>query len=240
MAAVALFLLLQTARCDAALLAARTHVLRMDTTSAEAALTARGLESCDLELPLIYLRGLVAARAAYAKGADEASLAPVRAAIAAVGERAALGEVAEIAGFVLRAAVAAAQSERDEMSVLLAQALQVERGRGARGLGGAPLIAAHEIAGDLWLQVHRFDEAAAAYRVARGYAADNGGSAADSPRVIAGLARALARQNQVPQACEEYRRLTAQAGALRPSMMEELTEAARYLGQPACRAAGRR
>ena len=233
MVAVALVLLAQTARCDAALLAARTHVLRMDPTRAEAALTARGLQACDLELPLIYLRGLVAARAAYAKGGDEASLAPVRAAIAAVGERAALGEVAEIAGFVLRAAVAAAQSERDEMSVLLAQALQVERGRGARGLGGAPLIAAHEIAGDLWLQVHRFDEAAAAYRVARGYAAD-------SPRVTAGLARALARQNQVPQACEEYRRLTAQAGALRPSMMEELTEAARYLGQPACRAAGRR
>ena len=233
MAAVALFLLLQTARCDAALLAARTHVLRMDPMRAEAALTARGLEACDLELPLIYLRGLVAARAAYAKGGDEASLAPVRAAIAAVGERAALGEVAEIAGFVLRAAVAAAQSERDEMSVLLAQALQVERGRGARGLGGAPLIAAHEVAGELWLQVHRFDEAAAAYRVARGYAAD-------SPRVTAGLARALARQNQVPQACEEYRRLTAQAGALRPSMMEELTEAARYLAQPTCRAAGRR
>jgi hypothetical protein len=232
-AAVALLLLLQTARCDAALLAARTHVLRMDTTRAEAALTARGLETCDLELPLIYLRGLVAARAAYAKGGDEASLTPVRAAIAAVGERAALGEVAEIVGFVLRAAVAAAQSERDEMSVLLAQALQVERGRGARGLGGAPLVAAHEMAGDLWLQVHRFDEAAAAYRVARGYAAD-------SPRVTVGLARALARQNQVPQACEEYRRLTAQAGALRPSMMEELTEAARYLGQPACGAPGRR
>jgi hypothetical protein len=232
-AAVALFLLLQTARCDAALLAARTHVLRMDTTRAEATLTARGLESCDLELPLIYLRGLVAARAAYARGGDEASLAPVRAAIAAVGERAALGEVAEIAGFVLRAAVAAAQSERDELSVLLAQALQVERGRGARGLGGAPLIAAHEVAGDLWLQVHRFDEAAAAFRVARGYAAD-------SPRVTAGLARALARQNQVPQACEEYRRLTAQAGALRPAMTEELTEAARYLGQAACPAAGRR
>ena len=110
---------------------------------------------------------------------------------------------------MLRAAVAAAQSERDEMSVLLAQALQVERGRGARGLGGAPLIAAHEMAGELWLQVHRFDEAAAAYRVARGYAAD-------SPRVTAGLARALARQNQVPQACEEYRRLTDQAARAAP------------------------
>lgn len=233
MVAVALFLLAQSARCDAALLAARTHVLRMDTARAEAALTARGLQACDLELPLIYLRGLVAARAAYAKGGDDASLAPVRTAIAAVGERAALGDVAEIVGFVLRAAVAAAQSERDEMSVLLAQALQVERGRGARGLGGAPLVTAHEMAGDLWLQVHRFDEAAAAYRVARAYAGD-------SPRVTVGLARALARQNQAAPACEEYRRLATQAGALRATMPEELTEADGYLRQPACRTSGRR
>ncbi len=205
----------------------------MDPARAEVALTARGLQDCRLELPLIYLRGLVASRAAYAKGGDEASLAPVRTAIAAVGERAALGEVAEIVGFVLRASVAAAQSERDEMSVLLAQALQVERVRGARGLSGAPLLTAHEMAGDLWLQVHRFDEAAAAYRVARGYAGD-------SPRVTMGLARALARLNQVAPACEEYRRLANQAGALRATMQEELTEAEGYLRQPACRPSGRR
>ena len=233
MAAVALILLAQTARCDAVLLAARTSLLRMDAARAEIALTARGLEACQLELALIYLRGLAAGRAAYARGGDEASLAPVRAAIAAVGERAALGEVPEIVGFVLRAAVAASQSERDEMSVMLAQALQVERSRGARGLGGAPLITAHEMAGELWLQVHRFDEAAAAYRVARGYAGD-------SPLVTRGLARALARQNQVPEACGEYRRLADQAATLRATMREELGEADRYLRQPACRGSGRR
>jgi hypothetical protein len=231
--AVALVLLAQTARCDAALLAARTSLLRMDPARAEAALTARGLEACSLELPLIYLRGLAASRAAYAKGGDDTSLAPVRAAIAAVGERAAMGEVAEIVGFVLRASVAAAQSERDEMSVLLAQALQVERGRGARGLDGAPLLTAHEMAGDLWLQVHRFDEAAAAYRVARGYAGD-------SPRISIGLARALARQNQVAAACQEYRRVVTQAGALRAAMQEQRTEAEAYLRQPGCRRSSRR
>ena len=89
------------------------------------------------------------------------------------------------------------------------------------------------MAGDLWLQVHRFDEAAAAYRVARGYAGD-------SPRVTMGLARALARLNQVAPACEEYRRLANQAGALRATMQEELTEAEGYLRQPACRPSGRR
>lgn len=233
MLAVAVLILAQNARCNDALLAARTHVVRFDSARAETELTRPGRDGCNLDLALVYLRGLVAARAAYATGGDPASLAPVRAAIAAVGERAALGEVAEIAGFVLRASMAAAQSERDEMAVMLAQALQIERGRGARGLGGAPLISAHEMAGELWLQVHRYDEAAAAYRVARAFAGD-------SPRLAAGLARALARQRQIAEACAEYRRLVTQASTLRPSMGGELAEAEEYLRQPACRASGRR
>ena len=116
---------------------------------------------------------------------------------------------------------------------MLAQALQVERGRGARGLGGAPLVSAHEIAGDLWLQVHRYDEAAAAYRIGRAFAGD-------SPRVAVGLARSLARQSQIGEACQEYRRLADQAPDLRPEMQEELSEADQFLRRPACRAAGRR
>ena len=231
---VALFLwaLAQPARCDAALAAARTQVVRFNSSSAERELVTAGRGGCDVELVLIYLRGLTAAKAAYASGGDESSLAPVRAAIAAVGERAALGETAEIVGFVLRAAMAAAQSERDEMAALLAQALQVERNRGARGLAGAPLISAHEIAGELWLQVHRYDEAAAAYRIGRGFAGD-------SPRTTVGLARSLARQNQIGDACPEYRRLADQAGALRPAMQEELNEAGQFLRRPECRTAGR-
>ena len=229
MLALVLLALAQAARCDAVLPAARTHVGRLDPLQAERELAARARDGCDVDLALVYLRGLTAAKAAYARGGDDASLAPVRAAIAAAGERAALGEVAEIVGFVLRAAMAAAQSERDEMAVMLAQALQVERGRGARGQGGAPLITAHEMAGDLWLQVHRYDEAAAAYRIGRAFAGD-------SPRTTIGLARALARQNQIGAACGEYRRLADQAGALRPAMKEELGEAEQYLRQPACRA----
>jgi hypothetical protein len=231
--ALLLLSLVQSARCDTALPAARTHIVRLNAAAAESELAARGRDGCDVELALIYLRGLIAAKAAYARGGDETSLAPVRAAIAAAGERAALGETAEIVGFVLQAAVAAAQSERDEMSAMLAQALQVERGRGARGLGGAPLLSAHEIAGELWLQVHRYDEAAAAYRVGRAFAGD-------SPRTTVGLARSLARQNEIGEACREYRRLAEQAPALRPALKEELNEADQFLRRPACRTAGRR
>ena len=226
MLALVLAALAQAAPCDAALAAARTRFVRFEPARAQTELASRA-DGCDLELARVYMRGLAAARAAYARGGDEASLAPVRAAVAAVGERAALGEVAEIVGFVLRAAAAAAQSERDEMSVLLAQALQVERGRGARGLGGAPVVSAHEMAGELWLQVHRYDEAAAAFRVARAFAGD-------SPRVAIGLARALARLKESAGACAEYRRVAAQGSALRPAMQEELAEAAAYLRQPSC------
>ena len=233
MLALLLWSLAQTARCDAVLPLARTHVLRLNPAAAESELLARRRDGCDVELALIYLRGLSAAKAAYARGGDEASLTPVRQAIASAGELAALGETAEIVGFVLRAAAAAAQSERDEMAAMLAQALQVERGRGARGLGGAPLISAHEIAGELWLQVHRYDEAAAAYRIGRAFAGD-------SPRTMVGLARSLARQNQTADACQEYRRLVAQAPDLRPALKEELSEADEFLRRPACRTAGRR
>ena len=202
-------MLAQTARCDAALLdGAHARGAPGSRRRPRAELTARGRRrlrrwSC----ALVYLRGLAAAQAAYAQGGDDASLAPVRAAIASVGgARARWATWPRLSVSSLRAAVAAAQSERDEMSVLLAQALQVERAPGRTRPRRGAARHAHEMAGELWLQVHRYDEAAAAYRVARG-------STADSPRITAGLARALARQDQVPQACEEYRRLTAQAGA---------------------------
>jgi hypothetical protein len=231
--ALVFLVLAQSARCDTALAAARADVMRLDAARAQASLEAQVRQGCDVELALIYLRGLVAARAAYAKGGDAASLAPVQSAIAAAGERAALGAVAEIVGFALRAAMAAAQSERDELSVMLAQALQVERSLGARGLPGAPLLSAHELAGELWLQVHRYDEAAAAFRVARAYAGD-------APRLTLGLARALARHKETPAACEEYARLAKDAAALRPRMQQELAEAAQFLRQPECRPPGRR
>jgi hypothetical protein len=231
--ALVLLALTQSARCDTALAAARADVVRLDPARAEALLDARRREGCDVELALIYLRGLMAARAAYAKGGDAASLAPVQSAIAAVGERAELGAVAETVGFVLRAAMAAAQSERGELSVMLAQALQVERSLGARGQPGAPLLSAHEMAGELWLQVHRYEEAVAAYRVARAYAGD-------SPRLTVGLARALARQKETRAACEEYARLAKDAPALRPRLQGELDEAAQFLRQPVCRPPARR
>ena len=182
----------------------------MDPARAEVALTARGLEDCDAgaaaHLPSRAGRGQSRLRE------GRATKRPWRrcvTAIAAVGERAALGEVAEIVGFVLRAAVAAAQSERDEMSVLLAQALQVERGpRRTRPQRGAARHGARD---------------------GRGFAGCRCTASTRPRRRIAwpGLRRRLATRHHgsgaragTPEsgapACEEYRRLANQARCAAP------------------------
>ena len=116
------------------------------------------------DVAAIYVKGLEAAREAYSQGGSDESLAPVREAMAAL-DRIARGAPgpAEIARLVLAAAAAAAQSERDEMGAFLTHATEMEELQLAAGQPGAPDVTALEAAGDLWLQVHRYDEARRAY-----------------------------------------------------------------------------
>ena len=223
----------QQSACRQLLARARTLAERFETAQAQKALGEPGRGGCDVRVATTYLRGLQAAREASAKGGDDESLLPVRRAVANLDAMGDAGGPAEIASLVLRAAAAAAQSEREEMAVVLAQALQVERARGARGLDGAPVLSAHQMAGELWLQVHRYEEAAAAFLVARGVAGD-------SPRVSVGLARARAREGRVPEACDAYRAVERLAPDVRAVMKAEVAEAQEFLRQPACRPATRR
>ena len=134
---------------------------------------------------------------------------------------------AEIARVVLLAASSAAQSERDEMGLLLEHALSLERQQQSAGLPGAPIVSAHEVAGDLWLQVHRFDDAQRAYTAA----AEQVGP---SRRVLLGLARTAFRVGDLPVSCEQYRALVGawpRSGGDPP----ELTEARTFLRRPQCR-----
>lgn len=213
--------------CERALVEARALALHMDADGAVARLEA-ARTSCDVEVPIAFLKALAVARAASARGGDEVSLRPLKDLIAVVERRARPGSSEEIAVLLIRAAIAAAQSEHDELFAYLSQALQVERARGVRGLAGAPILTAHEVAGELWLEVYRYDDAAAAFRIARG-------ASGDSPRLLAGLARALARQQSTADACAEYRRLSTDSSARVPSMARELAEAEAFLAQPACR-----
>lgn len=172
----------------------------------------------------LYVRGLVDAREAFRQGGAPESLTPVRQAIEAL-ERLAQGGPADIARLMLHAAAAAAQSERDEMRLYLESAAQMESVQRAAGQPGAPVVSAAEVAGDLWLQVHRYEEARQAYLEA----AQQAGT---TPRVLAGLARVAARLNDTASACAGFQKLVDLWGA-RPAMPAEIVEARMYR-QDAC------
>jgi hypothetical protein len=174
-----------------------------------------------------YLRGLIAAREAYGQGGSEPSLVPVRQAADVLGSRSrSLPGPAEIARLVLSAAAAAAQSERDEMAVLIEHASSMEQLQLQAGQATVPVLSALEVAGDLWLQVHRYDDARRAY--AR--AAERVGR---TPRIMAGLGRSAARLKEGEVACREFRELIAWWGN-RSTTPPEVAEAREYLRQPVC------
>jgi hypothetical protein len=189
---------------------------------------ADGITACpETALAYWYLHGLIAARDAYRFGGSPESLEPVRLAIAQLESRGADVPAAAIAKVILQAASSAAQSEREEMGLFLTQALDLERKQLSAGLTGAPIVSAHEVAADLWLQVHRFDDARRAYVTA----AERVGS---TRRVTLGLARTAFRLGELPVACDQYRVLATEwpkaAGA-----PPELSEAHTFLRRPECR-----
>ena len=182
-----------------------------------------------VEVARLYGRGLLDARAAFLEGGSPESLVPVRKAITALeamgGHRRGSAEVARLA---LQAAAAAAQSERDEMRLYLDSALQMESLQVAAGEPGVPLVSAAELAGDLWLQVHRYDEARHAYMAA----VDRFGL---KPRLLAGVGRAEARLGETSAACSTYLRLL-QAWGTRQDRPTEIQEARDYTAR--CRTIG--
>ena len=170
----------------------------------------------------VYVRGLIEAREAWRQGGSPESLAPVRQAISWL-EAMAKGQPgsAEIARLMLQAAAAAAQSEREEMRLYLDTAIRMEALQRAAGMPGAPLVAAAESAGDLWLQVHRYEDARSAYD----QAAERFGP---SLRTLAGRARASRGLNDPTAACAGFRALL-EKWAPRPEMPAEIVEARAYV-----------
>ena len=189
--------------------------------AADAYSRAAALGCDDASVPALYARAWLAAREASRRGGDADSVRPVRIAVEALAARAANRPgVAEIARLVLLAAAAAAQSERDEMALFLGQAIRLEQLQLTAREPAAPVIAAHEAAGDLWLQVHRYEDARRAYALA----AERLGT---TPRVTLGRARAAARLEDSATACAEYKSLTAWWGTRAES--PEIAEARAYL-----------
>jgi hypothetical protein len=136
------------------------------------------------EIETVYMKGWEAARAAARIGGPPESLTPVRDAVATLDRMAGGAHgPAEIARYVLSAAMDAAQEERDEMALFLEHAVSLERTQLDAHQPGAPGITAHEAAGELWLQVRRYEDAKRAFEHAREVIGS-------TPRIDAGLARA--------------------------------------------------
>ncbi|MNC86496.1 hypothetical protein D3C83_21640 [compost metagenome] len=129
---------------------------------------------------------------------------------------------------VLLAAAAAAQSERDEMALLLEHALRLEAVQVEAGEQPLPVATAHDVAGDLWLQVHRYEDARRAYDAALARVGAR-------PRIFLGLARSAARLNDVPAACGYYGRLLAWWDTRREEPAE-IAEARQFVARDACQA----
>lgn len=120
-----------------------------------------------------------------------------------------------------RAAISAAQDERDEMAIFIGYARSIDAQ--LTGMGGAAAwpLPLDELEGELWLEVDRYNEAHDAYlrAIAKG----------GSPRAWIGLARANDRLGNTLAACDAYRR--ASIGAL---IDEDKAEALNYLNSAAC------
>jgi tetratricopeptide (TPR) repeat protein len=223
--------LAQAPQCNpeaAALMKAATeHAAAFDLEGAAQRLRAAVMSGCaDAVLPSIYLRGWIAARDAYRFGGSLESLATVSRSIGMLQDTLGKSGPPQIAALVLQAAAAAAQSERDELGLVIEYAVQLEDRNLAAKLPGLPMITAHEAAGDLWLQVHRYDDARRAYEKA----AQRLGM---TPRITLGLARLAARIDALSTACAQYRTFVA-SWKTTGSEPSELAEARAFLSNPAC------
>lgn len=223
-------LVLMLVACDASALTivskAATRVEQFDLAGAVEMLRTAG--DCDEAAGGVeYLEGLLGAAEAVKQGGTVESLRDVRSAANALSRRAGTGGRRwEAASLAMRAVAAASQYERGEMSIYLAEAARIEGLLLAAGLPGVPFIAAHELAGELWLQVHRYHDARSAFQRAADVVGRTG-------RVRLGLARAAARLKDTA-ACTAYNDVLTWWGA-RSGNPLEIEEARSYVESPVCR-----
>jgi hypothetical protein len=174
----------------------------------------------------IYLRGLVVARVADAQFGSAVALQPLKQAITDLQPLAAVDPVARAMQAVLRAGMPAAQHERAEMSLFIEEMLRMESLQLEGRQPGLPVLSAHEVAGQFWLQLHIYEEARRAFETA-------GERIGQTPHVMLGLARAAAGRRDLPAACEQYRRLVSWWND-RAGTPPEMTEARTFVKQPSC------
>lgn len=197
---------------------AQQHLLRGDDQSARERLSGVMTNGpCGLlRLALLALDGWSEARALAPAGGAAELLGPVQRTLEDLQMFRKTDDAleAEYAETAIRAAIAAAQDERPEMELLLTHARDLSERlqlRGRRAVWPRPL---NLLAGELWFEVDRFDDARIAYERAV--------SGEPSAMALVGLARALARLGQQAAACTTYRRAVDAAPALRAAAAADL------------------
>ena len=148
----------------------------------------------DSEVQRVAMAGWVAARALAPKGGAIDLLGPVNVRLKELDQMP--NTSARYAEIAIRAAVSAAQEERDEMALLLTHARDLSN---QMGLAGAPAewpLPIDELEGELWLEVDRFTEARDAYERAT--------RTRPTPNAWIGLGRAAAKLGDTVTACRAY------------------------------------
>ena len=172
-------------------------------------------QDAEREIERVAREGWLAARALAPIGAPRDRLGPVNRSLERLDTLIA-NVSARYADAAIRAAISAAQEEREEMAVFLehARALSVQM-----ALTGAPArwpLPIDELEGELWFEVDRFPESRDAYQRAVKIAA--------SPRAWLGLARVSIRLDDTAAACAAYKAISTAAVS-----ESEKTEIAAYL-----------
>ncbi|HQZ41009.1 MAG TPA: hypothetical protein PLH72_18440 [Vicinamibacterales bacterium] len=208
---------------------AAVHLQRVEEAEAVRALRSAVSPRCPAsEVAALALEGWVEARRLALVGGAPDALGGIPGLLgqldAAAGQGPATSldvQAAQYASSVVRAAVAAAQDERDEMQLYLVHAHGLAMSLAAGGVHHVWPLPFDDVAGELWLEVDRFVEARGAFAQA---------AAAGGARSMLGLARTLGRLGEQGAACAAYRR--ARAMDLGASALGDLRTAVAQLDCP--------
>jgi hypothetical protein len=156
----------------------------------------------EADVQRVAMEGWNAARALAPKGGAVDLLGPVNVRLKELdGMPNTSARYAEVA---IRAAVSAAQEERDEMQLFLDHASDLAKQMALAGTPARYPLPIDELAGELWLEVDRFAESRDAYRRAT--------ETAPTPNAWVGLARASDKLGDLVAACAAYTRVSGIQG----------------------------